>query len=96
MRFLLRVLFLSLLSNLDVLSRPVLSYERALEHNGKKETYCREIVKQNTQERLEEPIIIRKNDISWSNEGVSDAAYHAHVACESRKLSTETIPPKLS
>jgi hypothetical protein len=27
---------------------------------------------------------------------VSDAAYHAHVACESRKLSTETIPPKLS
>jgi hypothetical protein len=27
---------------------------------------------------------------------VSDAAYHAHVACESRKFSTETIPPKLS
>jgi hypothetical protein len=25
---------------------------------------------------------------------VSDAAYHAHVACESRKLSTETASPR--
>lgn len=49
LHLLLHQLVVLLLGNLDGFTRPVLRYERALEHNGTKEAYCRDMPVEDSQ-----------------------------------------------